>query len=152
MPQSKPYELKQTVVFHERLEPLLEYYDDEPDAFGRIMLALFKYSLYGEVETLPDKRENCDLKLLRNMVDQSRESNHKYVVSQTIKSNIYAAKDEADLIERLRRKGLNDDEVQQGIDKYRSYADKQKKEAGTADIKQFPKGTSWDEIEKIRGY
>lgn len=146
-------EMKQTVVFHERLEPLLEYYDDEPEAFGRIMLALFKYSIDGEVVELKDKRENCDAKLLRNMVDQSRLSNHKYIVGQTIKSNVYVAESEDDLVQRLRKKGLNDDEVQQGIDKYRAYLDKQKKQQEDSKYPtQYPAGTSWDDVYKDRGY
>lgn len=139
---------KQTVIFHERLEPLLEYYEDEPDAFGRIMLGLFRYSLYGEIEELPDKRENCDLKLLRNMVDQGRESNRKYIVNQTIKSNLKSATSEQDMAERMRRKGCDEDEVQQGVDRYRQ---KVNEDAGLNTNGQFPAGTSWDLIDKMRG-
>ena len=140
--------LKSTTIFHERIEPLLEYYDDEPDAFGRIMLAVFRYSLYGEIVELKDKRENCDAKLLRNMVDQSRESNRKYIVNQTIKSNLKAATSEADMAERLKRKGFDEEEVQMGVDRYRQ---KLNDDAGLNTDGQFPAGTSWDVVEKLRG-
>ena len=141
--------LKSTTIFHERIEPLLEYYDDEPDAFGRIMLGLFKYSLDGEIITLPDKRENCDLKLLRNMVDQSRESSRKFIINQTIKSNLIAATSETDMAERLKRKGFDEDEVQMGVDRYRQ---KLNEDAGLNTDGQFPAGTSWDLIKEKRGY
>lgn len=141
--------LKQTVIFHERIEPLLEYYADEPEAFGRIMLALFKYSLYGELVDLHDKREKCDVKLLLNMVDQGRESSRKYQVNQIIKSNLRYAQDEVDMKKRLELAGLAEDEVQLGVDKYRS---KQNADAGLTSDGQFPAGTSWDTVSKIRGY
>ena len=63
-------EQKSTTLFHDRMEPLLEVYEDDFEAFGRLMHGLLSYSIYGEVITLDDKRENCDLKVLRNMVDR----------------------------------------------------------------------------------
>lgn len=140
-------ESKQTVIFHERIEPLLEIYEDDHEAFGRIMHGLFSYSLYGEIIELPDKRENCDLKLLRNMVDQGRQSNRKYIVNQTIKSNLKVATSEDDMAERLRRKGFDEEEVQQGVDRYRQ---KMNEEAGLDSSGQFPAGTSWDVVDRYR--
>lgn len=146
--------LKQTVIFHERIEPLLEYYEDDPEAFGRIMLSLFKYSVSGKPREsvgtdLTDKRERCDLKLLLNMIDQGRESSRRYQVNQIIKSNLRYAQDELDMRKRLELAGLAEAEIQLGVDKYRS---KQNQDAGLTSDGQFPAGTSWDTVNKLRGY
>lgn len=143
-------EQKSTTLFHDRIEPLLEVYEDDFEAFGRLMHGLLSYSIYGEVITLDDKRENCDLKVLRNMVDMGRESSRKYQINQTIKSNLRYATSEEDMQRRLKMANFSDEEIQQGIDQYRQKQtrdmEKQNLSAGLTKDGQLK---SWDDYHKI---
>lgn len=143
-------EQKSTTLFHDRIEPLMDIYEDDLEAFGRLMHALLSYSIYGDVQTLPDKRENGDLKMLRNMIDMGRESSRKYQVNQTIKSNLRYATDEADMQRRLNMAGLTEQEQQQGIDQFRQKlsrdAEKQNLSAGLTKDGQLK---NWDDYHKI---
>lgn len=143
-------EQKSTTLFHDRMEPLLEVYEDDFEAFGRLMHGLLSYSIYGEVITLDDKRENCDLKVLRNMVDMGRESSRKYQINQTIKSNLRYATSEEDMQRRLKMANFSDEEIQQGIDQYRQKQtrdmEKQNLSAGLTKDGQLK---DWDDYRKI---
>jgi len=143
-------EQKFTTLFHDRIEPLLEVYEDDFEAFGRLMHGLLSYSIYGEVITLDDKRENCDLKVLRNMVDMGRESSRKYQINQTIKSNLRYATSEEDMQRRLKMANFSDEEIQQGIDQYRQKQtrdmEKQNLSAGLTKDGQLK---DWDDYRKI---
>lgn len=143
-------EQKSTTLFHDRIEPLLEVYEDDFEAFGRLMHGLLSYSIYGEVITLDDKRENCDLKVLRNMVDMGRESSRKYQINQTIKSNLRYATSEEDMQRRLKMANFSDEEIQQGIDQYRQKQtrdmEKQNLSAGLTKDGQLK---NWDDYHKI---
>ena len=143
-------EQKSTTLFHDRIEPLLEVYEDDFEAFGRLMHGLLSYSIYGEVITLDDKRENCDLKVLRNMVDMGRESSRKYQINQTIKSNLRYATSEEDMQRRLKMANFSDEEIQQGIDLYRQKQtrdmEKQNLSAGLTKDGQLK---DWDDYRKI---
>lgn len=143
-------EQKSTTLFHDRIEPLLEVYEDDFEAFGRLMHGLLSYSIYGEVITLDDKRENCDLKVLRNMVDMGRESSRKYQINQTIKSNLRYATSEEDMQRRLKMANFSDEEIQQGIDQYRQKQtrdmEKQNLSAGLTKDGQLK---SWDDYHKM---
>lgn len=143
-------EQKSTTLFHDRIEPLLEVYEDDFEAFGRLMHGLLSYSIYGEVITLDDKRENCDLKVLRNMVDMGRESSRKYQINQTIKSNLRYATSEEDMQRRLKMANFSDEEIQQGIDQYRQKQtrdmEKQNLSAGLTKDGQLK---DWDDYRKI---
>lgn len=145
-------EQKSTTLFHDRMEPLLEVYEDDFEAFGRLMHGLLSYSIYGEVITLDDKRENCDLKVLRNMVDMGRESSRKYQINQTIKSNLRYATSEEDMQRRLKMANFSDEEIQQGIDQYRQKQtrdmEKQNLSAGLTKDGQLK---DWDDYRKIYG-
>lgn len=140
-------DIKSTTIFHDRIEPLLEIYEDDMAAFGRLMYKLFTYSVYGEIETLKDKRENADLKLLCSMVDLGRTSTRAHKVRQTITANLKYAQSVEDMQRRLELAELTEEEIQQGIDQYRA---KQNRDAGLTADGQFPKGTSWDVINKMR--
>lgn len=140
-------DIKSTTIFHDRIEPLLEIYEDDMEAFGRLMYKLFTYSVYGEIETLKDKRENADLKLLCSMVDLGRTSTRAHKVRQTITANLKYAQSVEDMQRRLELAELTEEEIQQGIDQYRA---KQNRDAGLTADGQFPKGTSWDVINKMR--
>lgn len=143
-------EQKSTTLFHDRIEPLLEVYEDDFEAFGRLMHGLLSYSIYGDIITLDDKRENCDLKVLRNMVDMGRESSRKYQVNQTIKSNLRYATSEEDMQRRLKMANFSDEEIQQGIDQYRQKQtrdmEKQNLSAGLTKDGQLK---TWDDYHKI---
>lgn len=138
-----------TVVFHERIEPIIDMFGDDPAAFGNIMLALFSYSIDGDVVELDDKYQNAVAKTLRSMIDLGRQGSRSYRVNQTIKSNLKYADSEADMRKRLEKNDFTEDEIQIGIDRYRQ---KQNKDAGLNEDGQYPKGTSWDLIEKQRGF
>lgn len=139
-------EQRSTTLFHDRIEPLMEVYEDDYEAFGRLMYALLSYSIYGDIMTLKDKRENADLKVLRNMVDLGRESTRDYRVNQTIKSNMKYAESESDMQKRLEMKGLEPEEVQRGIDMYRQ---KQMRDLGIKSADKDGQLHDWDEYKRL---
>lgn len=141
-------ENKSTTLFHDRLEPLLEIYEDDMQAFGRLMYKLFTYSVYGVIDTLEDKRENADLKILCSMVDLGRSSSRSNKVRQTIKANLKYAQSVEDMKRRLELAELTETEIQQGLDQYRA---KQNRDAGLTADGQFPKGTPWSTADKLNG-
>ena len=140
-------EQKATTFFHDRIEPLMEVYEDDMTAFGKLMYSLFQYSLYGEIVDLGDKRENAELKRLRSMVDIGRESTRSYRVNQTIKSNLRYATSEDDMKNRLQSAGFDDEEIRQGIDSYRQ---KRIKDAGIT-LDSNGQATSWDSAGLLNG-
>ena len=138
-----------TVIFHERLKPIIEYYreDAEKTDFGALMFAVFEYSMYGEHTDFKDRSLRRDYMALCSAVDLGRESSQKYQTEQIIKSNMRYAKDENDMRARLERKGLSEEDIQNGVDRYKA---KQNKDAGINERGQFDKDTDWNAVDHYR--
>lgn len=109
---------KGMTIFYERIEPIMYLYEDDKAAFGRIMYALFDYSINGVIDNLEDRHEESCLRLLKGMVDVNRDSIHKKNLTQNINAALRYATDEEDMRKRLSQAGFNASEVQEGVDKY----------------------------------
>ncbi|MBR3377679.1 MAG: hypothetical protein IKG44_08375 [Mogibacterium sp.] len=109
---------KGLTIFYERIEPIMYLYEDDKAAFGRIMYALFDYSINGVVADLENKQEESCLRLLKGMVDVNRDSLRKKNLTQSINAALRYAADEDDMRKRLIQAGFNDVEVQEGVDRY----------------------------------
>lgn len=143
-------EKKVIVCFKDKIEPLMDALEDDNETFGLLMRAMFNYSLYGEVtENFADKFQEYAYSQLVGMVDRANEGNREYQVNQIIKANLRYAKSEDDMRTRLERKGLTDDEIDAGLDRFKK---KQNADAGMTSDGQFPKGTDWETVRKIRGF
>ena len=143
-------EKKVIVCFKDRIEPLLEALEDNDEIFGLLMRAMFKYALYGETpENITDMFQKYAFSQLKEMIDRANEGNREFQVNQIIKSNLRYATSEEDMKNRLARKGLTDDEIDIGLDRYRR---KQREDLGLTPEGQFPRGTAWEEMQRVRGY
>ena len=140
-------EKKVIVCFKDKIEPLMDALEDDNETFGLLMRAMFNYSLYGEItENFADKFQEYAYSQLVGMVDRANEGNREFQVNQIIKSNMRYANSEDDMRKRLERKGLTDDEIDVGLDRFRK---KQNADIGLNSDGQFPKGTP---IEVINEY
>ena len=109
-------EEKAIVLYRDRIVPLLDVYDD--DALGRIIRAYLNYALDGEIIELKNKHENADLKQLRGMHDIITYGHKKKQVTQIINSALRYAESSEDMKRRLELKGLDEIDVQDGVDRY----------------------------------
>lgn len=127
-----------TVLFHERLEPIMDYFGEDTDKadFGKLMFALLEYSMYGKEPELEDRLLRSYFKSLKAGVDLGRESSHHYKIDQAIKSNLKYATSEEDMKSRCERKGMSEDEIQNALDRYRT---KQNRDSGLNENGQYPK-------------
>ena len=127
-----------TVLFHERLEPIMDYFREDAikTDFGELMFAVFDYSMYGTEPEFDDRLLRSYFKSLKAGVDLGRESSQQYKTEQAIKSNLKYATSEEDMRSRCERKGMTEDEIQNAVDRYRM---KQNRDAGLNENGQYPK-------------
>lgn len=124
-----------TTFFHERIEPILDVYNNELDTedavhFGQIMIGAFKYSLYGEIISLTDKHDQSYLKGLINAIEVSKAGQRRHNIMQTVKSQLRVATDEQDMRIRMTNwaddRGINltEEEIQYAVDQFNKKAGK----------------------------
>lgn len=140
--------IDRTIFFHERLEPIMEFYreDTEKSDFGALMFAVLEYSMYGKETTFEDRTLRRDYKSLVAAVDVGRESLENYRREQFSKITLRYATSENDVIKRCKNKGLSEEETQSVVDRYNA---KQNKDSGLTADGQFPPGTPWEVAERF---
>lgn len=126
---NKDYD-RHTTLFHDRIEPIIEIYPDESNPehaehFGRIMLAAFKYSMYGEIIDLDNPYDNAFLKQIRSQIDIAREGSRKFNLKQAVNSNLRVATSKDDMKKRMQAYadsvgGISKDEIQSAVDRFSS--------------------------------
>ena len=133
--------------FRDRIDPYIELYDtlEDYEGFGRLMIAYYKYSANGEVTEFKDPRMNVDFQQLMAMDDRVKIGHVDYIANQTIKSNLRYASSESDMRERLEKKGLSEEQIDEGVYRYRM---KFNKDNG---LNENGQAKSWDAVDKWLG-
>lgn len=138
-------EKKVIVFFTDRIEPLLEACEGDDALLGKLMRAILVYALYGEITEFNDRFERFTFKQLQSMIDRADEGNHSFKVNQIIKSNLRYAQSEEDMRDRLKKKGLDEDEIDMGLERYR------KKAQADLGLNENGQAKSWDAVDRFLG-
>lgn len=109
---------KASMLYHDRLESVLEFTEGDDCLLGEVMGAYVKFILYGEITESDNPIVRGCLKLLLKGEAIASEKYHISVVKSTWGSNMHRAKDAEDYKKRLEENGQTPEEISDGLDWY----------------------------------